>query len=216
MAVTPGQKGESPCSDNRKFTFDLQQELMLQSYVTSDSLLSLCRLQLKSRFYAYWTYLGKVGWDLIKAVQLLDFFLPGVEVCHDLVAALALNCSSTAVDICIHLLKEETRLSQVHFICKSLLPTGTRFQGFASGIDCAFALLWLNVKDNNLQDQSKQNANGECKPFLDVWLDCQSVWLGVLKLEMLKGTVDWWWTFKFNRSMLLLWLACVYTGAGPS
>jgi hypothetical protein len=61
IAVTPGQKGESPCSDNRKFTFDLQQELMLQSYVTSDSLLSLCRLQLKSRFYAYWTYLEKVG-----------------------------------------------------------------------------------------------------------------------------------------------------------
>jgi hypothetical protein len=61
IAVTPVQKGESPCSDNRKFTFDLQQELMLQSYVTSDSLLSLCRLQLKSRFYAYWTYLEKVG-----------------------------------------------------------------------------------------------------------------------------------------------------------
>ncbi|CAM6077369.1 unnamed protein product [Sphagnum tenellum] len=106
IAVTPGQKGESPCSDNRKFTFDLEQELKLQS--------------------------------------------------------------STAVDICIHLLKEETRLSRGHFICKSLLPTGTRFQGFALGIDCAFALLWLNVKDNNPQDQSKQNANGECKPFLDV------------------------------------------------
>ncbi|CAK9225628.1 unnamed protein product [Sphagnum troendelagicum] len=99
IAVTPGQKGESPCSDNRKFTFDLEQELKLQS--------------------------------------------------------------STAVDICIHLLKEETRLSRGHFICKSLLPTGTRFQGFALGIDCAFALLWLNVKDNNPQDQSKQNANGE-------------------------------------------------------
>jgi hypothetical protein len=69
-----------------------------------------------------------------------------LEVCCGIVAALALNCSSTAVDICIHLLKEETRLSQGHFICKSLLPTGARFQGFASGIDCVFCSFLAECK----------------------------------------------------------------------